>query len=111
MKTEVSMKGTYNAIYTYYTKDFFNNTLVKHTSQCVIVGETEKSYRIRLIEATFNRCPNSVIWVRKKSIQLRSYYNNETKICDIYELSPVEQSCCACIQRCERKFRLNNNYY
>lgn len=100
------MEGTYDAIYTYYTKDFFNNTLIRHTSQCIIVGETEKSYKIRLIEATFNRWPNEIIWVRKKSIQ-RSYFNNETKICDVYGLSPVDQSCRACLQQCERRFRLN----
>ena len=99
-------KGSYDATYTYYTKDFANGTLIRHTSWCTIIGETEKSYKIRLVEAIYNRFPDEIMWVRKKSI-CRSYLNNETKICDIYKISPAENSCRTCLQDCDRRNRLN----
>lgn len=73
--------------------------------RCRIVGETIKSYQIKLVEATNDRLPDEILWVRKKSV-VRSYFNNETECCDIYELTPVEQSCRACLQRCYRRYDL-----
>lgn len=99
------MNGTYDAIYHYFIKNFNTNGLEPRDARCVIIGETEKSYRIKLIEATYNRLPDEVLWVRKISVE-RSYLNNKTKICDIYNLSPAEQSCRACIQRCWRRYDL-----
>lgn len=99
------MTGNYDGIYTYSVKDFRNNILLKQSSRCIIIGKTNKSYRIRLMEATYDRLPDDELWVRKKSV-LRSYFNNETKICDIYINTPAEQSCRACIQRCQRKYDL-----
>lgn len=102
------MTGNYNGVYIYFVKDFKNDKLVKQSSRCVIIGETDKSYRIRLTEATYDRWPGDELWVRKKSV-IRSYFNNETKICDTYNLTPADQSCRACLQRCQRRYDLLRN--
>lgn len=99
------MTGSYDGIYFYFVKNFATDELVRQTSRCVIIGETKKSYRIRLREYTNGHFPGTCLLVRKKSVS-RSYFNNETKICDIYNLIPAEQSCKACIQRCQRRYDL-----
>lgn len=99
--------GTYDATYTYFTKDFANERFVKHSARCVVLKETVKSYLIRLKAKIPNHAPEEQLWVRKKSI-LRSYLNLSTGLCDLYGLTPAEESCRACLQRCYRRLQLNN---
>lgn len=99
------MTGNYNGMYFYLVKNFATNELVKQKSRCLIIGETEKSYRIKLLEYSNGHFPDECLWVRKKSV-CRSYFNNETKVCEMYNLTPVEQSCRACIQHCQCKYDL-----
>lgn len=99
------MRGNYDGTYFYFVKNFATDELVKQKSLCLIIDETEKSYRIRLREYANGHFPDECLWVRKKSV-CRSYLNNETKTCDIYNLTPAEQSCKACLQRCQRRYDL-----
>lgn len=68
----------YDGTYFYLVKNFATDELVRQKSRCVIIGETKKSYRIRLLEYTNGHFPDECLWVRKKSI-CRSYFNNETE--------------------------------
>jgi len=99
----------YNAIYHYEVKDFYNNQLVRCKVRCLVIGETVKSYRIRLLEPCRNRMALEELWVGKKSI-FRSMLNNESGICDIYELSPADVSCRACLQKCYRRLEMEAKY-
>jgi Zn-finger domain-containing protein len=96
---------TYNATYFYMTKDFANNSFFRHRAQCVIIGETEKRYKIKLIESIYNRRYDEELWVLKKNV-MRSYLCNETERCEIYDLTPAVESCRACLQRCDRRYRM-----
>lgn len=99
------MTGNYDGIYFYFVKNFTTDKLVRQSSRCLIIGETKKSYRIKLLEYANGHFPDENLWVRKKSI-CRSYFNNETKICDIYNLTPVELSCKVCLRKCWRRYDL-----
>lgn len=101
------MKGDYDGLYIYFVKNFSYDRLDRQTARCVIIKETDKSYRIRLTEFANGRFPGEELWVRKKSV-VRSYLNNQTKICDIYNLVPALQSCRACFRKCQRRYDLNN---
>lgn len=100
------MNGDYDGLYVYFVKNFNYDRLDKQTARCVIIKETDKSYQIRLNECTNERCPGDKLWVRKKSV-VRSYFNNHTKICDIYNMTPALQSCKTCLQNCQRRYNLN----
>lgn len=97
------MKGVYDGLYTYSVKDLFDGKFRKCKMRCEILGETTKSYRIRLGDCSVKRLCGDEIWVRKKSI-FRSYLNKLNGICDIYKLSPAVNSCEACLQNCFYKF-------
>lgn len=96
----------YNGRYIYFIKNFNTDKLERRKARCVLLKQTPKSYRIRLVDATYDRKPDDVLWVRKKSV-IRSYLNNETGMCDIYNLNPAEQSCRACLQKCLKRYELN----
>lgn len=102
------MIGSYDGKYFYLVKNFATDELVRQSSRCLIIGETKKSYRIRLLEYTNGHFPDECLWVRKRSV-CRSYFNNETKTCEIYNLTPADQSCRACLQRCQRRYDLLRN--
>lgn len=97
------MEGVYDGLYTYSVKNFFDGKFRKCKMRCEILGETAKSYRIRLGGCSVKRLCGDEIWVRKKSI-FRSYLNKLNGICDIYKLSPAVNSCKACLQNCFNKF-------
>lgn len=56
------------AIYRYFIRDFNSNTLKPNEVPCLIVGETDRSYRIKLTRPINRRAANESFWVRKKSI-------------------------------------------
>jgi hypothetical protein len=95
---------TYNATYFYLTKDFTNNSFFRHSAQCVIIAETAKCYRIKLLESIYNRRYGETLWVLKKNV-LPSRLCNENNVCELYDLTPANESCCACRERCDRRFR------
>lgn len=99
----------YNALYTYFVKDFERGTYNRLIARCVIVGETVRSYRIRLIDVIQRRLPGECLWVRKKSI-FRSMKDNVSGECDNYHIVVRDDSCKTCLQRCYRKNEINNNY-
>lgn len=95
----------YNALYTYYARDFERGTYNRLTARCVVVGETAKSYHIRLVDLIQRRLPGEYLWVRKKAI-FRSLKDNLTGKCDNYDIEVTDDSCKACLQRCYRKTEL-----
>lgn len=97
------MNGTYDGLYTYYVKNFFDGKLRRCRMRCEILKETAKSYRIKLGNCSVKRLCGDEIWVRKKSI-FRSYLNKDNGVCEIYNLSPAVNSCKACLQNCFNKF-------
>lgn len=97
------MDKEYNALYTHYVRDYERGTLRRLQSRCIVIGETAKSYRIRLLDVIQRRLPGEEFWVRKKSI-FKSLYNNVSKCCDLYNLEVVDESCRACLQRCLRRY-------
>jgi hypothetical protein len=101
--------GTYNATYYYRTRDFANNRFISHSAFCQIIKETAKKYQIKLLERTFTRCYNELLWVLKKNVR-RSYYNNDTMRCEIYDLDVEERSCAACLMKCDRRYRAIYKY-
>lgn len=100
------MDKEYNALYTHYVRDYEKGTFNRLQSRCVVIGETAKSYRIRLIDVIQRREPGEELWVRKKAI-FRSFYDNVTKRCEVYNLEVAEESCRACLQRCFRRYERN----
>lgn len=97
------MKGVYDGLYTYYVKNFFDGKLRRCRMRCEILGETTKSYRIRLGDCSVNRLCGDEIWVRKKSV-FRSYLNKDNGVCEIYNLSLSVNSCKACLRNCFNRF-------
>ena len=49
------MEGVYDGLYTYFAKNFFDGKLRKCEMRCEILGETSKSYRIRLGDCSVKR--------------------------------------------------------
>ena len=94
---------TYRATYRYYVKDFNANKLIRRETPCWIVGETERSYRIKLIGGNGRRMPNDPFWVRRKSIVERSYVDKESGRCDIYGFEPKDGICRGCLYECLRR--------
>lgn len=82
----------YNALYTYCARDFERGIYNRLTARCVVVGETAKSYRIRLIDVIQRRLPGECLWVRKKSI-FRSMKDNVSGECDNYHIVVGDDSC------------------
>ena len=80
------MNGTYDGLYTYCVKNFFDGKLRRCRMRCEILKETAKSYRIKLGDCSVNRLCGDEIWVRKKSV-FRSYLNKDNGVCEIYNLS------------------------
>lgn len=99
------MKKEYNALYTYYARDFERGTFNRLTARCIVLSETAKSYHIRLIDLIQRRLPGEVLWVRKKAI-FRSLRNNVNGVCDIYDIEVKDESCRSCLQRCYRKVEI-----
>lgn len=99
----------YAAIYRYAYKDFNTDSLIYLTVRCYIIRETAKSYQIKLAEATMRHDAGYELWVRKSSIQQRSYYDGENGICAIYGLKVFRQSCLACLRDCLTKRILQKN--
>lgn len=95
---------TFDAIYRYCIKDFERDTFNAFRARCVIVGETDKSYKIRLHDSIYNRLPNEELWVRKKSIEVRSYLDKESDKCILYDICPNISSCRACLNKCLTRY-------
>ena len=93
----------FDAIYHYGIRSQETGLLHYFDVACEIIGETDKSYRIRLKGAVERHEQGEVITVRKRSISYRSYYDKERRWCTIYDLEPKEVSCRACRQNCLRK--------
>lgn len=95
--------ASYNALYQYLVKDFYNNKMRVCYRRCVVIGESLKSYRIRLLEPCRDRFCGDELWVRKRAVVLRSYLDNDTGVCSLYSLKPADASCKACLQKCYRR--------
>ena len=93
----------FDAIYRYGIKSRETGLLHYFDVACEIIGETDKSYRIRLKGVVERHEQGEIITVRKRSITNRSYYDKERRWCTIYDLEPKEVSCRACRQNCLRK--------
>ena len=98
-------KKEYNAVYAHYLRNMENGNLSRAYSRCKVIGETARSYRIKLTDTIQRRSPGEELWVRKKSV-FRSRFNNVTARCDIYNIEVREESCKACLQNCYRNREL-----
>lgn len=87
-------------IYRFSVKDFSNNQLIWSTARCVVLEETEKSYKIKLLTSIQRRTAGDTLWVRKTSVVRRSYLIYGTMFCEKYNQQVAEQSCRACLQNC-----------
>lgn len=56
------MEGVYDGLYTYSVKNFFDGKFRKCKMRCEILGETAKSYRIRLGGCSVKRLCGDEIW-------------------------------------------------
>jgi hypothetical protein len=99
MKPKINNDHCYDGLYKYFVKDFKSGQLLPYQVRCVVLGETDKSYRIRLLEPIYRRVCGSEFWVKKKNV-LRSYLRRGTMFCDEYNMEVVSQSCVACLRKC-----------
>lgn len=93
----------YTAIYRYAIKDFNDDSLIYLAVRCFIIGETEKSYRIKLQEAIPRHRPDDELWVKKSSIAERGYYDIDSGVCLLCGIKVSAQSCLACLKNCLTK--------
>ena len=93
------------AKYKFWKRDFKKRTLISAKVDCVVIQETDKSYKIRLLEPIQRRLPNEEFWVQKKSICCRSYLTYGTRYCNMYNQEVSEQSCLACLHLCLERNR------
>lgn len=57
-------------VYKYSVKNFRHNSFTSYRARCEILGESDRSYYIRLLEPIATRVPGDPFWVRKKNIIL-----------------------------------------
>ena len=58
----------YIGIYRFFVKDFNKNELIPFTARCVVIGETEKSYKIQLLTHIQRKAIGDVLWIQKKNL-------------------------------------------
>ena len=95
-----------NALYTYSIKDFNNDRIIYGKARCLVIGESDKSYKIKLLDCTNKHFGQDELMVRKKSIFLS--YMDVNGYCLKYQLEVPKQSCLACLQKCYQKQILIN---
>lgn len=95
----------YAGIYRFTIKDFYTQQLISATAKCVVVGETDKSFRIKLLTPIRRRMAGDELWIRKSNLVRRSYLIFGTRFCEKYNMEVAENSCKACLQNC-----LNRDY-
>lgn len=93
----------YVGIYRFSVKDFNTNQIIWSTARCIVLNETNKSYKIKLLTSIQRRISGDTLWVRKSSVVLRSYLIYGTSFCEKYNQQVSEQSCRACLQNCLTK--------
>lgn len=93
----------YVGIYKYFVKDFRSQEFRSFVVRCVVVGETDKSYEIKLLTPIRRRAAGEKFWIKRKNLIRRSYLVYGTRFCEKYNMEVTEQSCCACIQDCLTK--------
>lgn len=93
------------AKYKFLIKDYKTQQLVSATADCVVIAETNKSYKIRLLTPIQRRLPDEELWVRKKNIYCRSYLTYGTRYCNMYNQEVGERSCAACLCNCLERNR------
>lgn len=69
----------FDAIYRYGIRSQETGLLHYFDVACEIIGETDKSYRIRLKGVVERHEQGEIITVRKRSITNRSYYDKERR--------------------------------
>lgn len=57
-------------VYKYSVKNFRHNSFTSYRARCEVLGESDRSYYIRLLEPIATRVPGDPFWVRKKNITL-----------------------------------------
>lgn len=90
-------------LYRHFVKDYDSQRLVAASVRCVVLDETDKSYKIKILRGIQRRDPGEELWVRKKSIIRRSYLILGTRFCEMYNMEVTEQNCLACVQNCLAK--------
>ena len=59
-----------DAIYTFYVKEVISQKLVRLTAKVKVLGETGKSYLVKLLEPIRSRCAGETMYVRKDKVQM-----------------------------------------
>lgn len=93
----------YVGIYGFFIKDFNTQELKGAKAKCVVIGETDKSYKIKLLTPIQRRMTGEELWIRKKNLIRRSYLIYGSRFCEKYNMEVSEQSCHACLQDCLAK--------
>ena len=57
------------AIYNLKVKDWDRETFNEYKIKCEVVGESDKMYKIRLLQPTHNRRTGDLLWVYKHNIK------------------------------------------
>lgn len=99
----------FEGIYRFFIRDFKTQQLIGAIAKCVVIRETDKSYRIKLLTPIQRRMAGEELWVRKTNIIRRSYLIFGTRFCEKYNIEVAEQSCRACLQDCLTKMDLQRD--
>lgn len=99
----------YVGIYRFFIKDFNTQELIGATARCVVIGETDKSYKIKLLTPIQRRTTGEELWIQKKNLIRRSYLIYGSRFCEKYNMEVAEQSCRACLQNCLTKIDLQRD--
>lgn len=59
------------ATYILKIKDWNRNCFNEHKIKCIVIDESEKQYKIRILQPTHNRKAGDLLWVRKYNIILK----------------------------------------
>ena len=99
----------YVGIYRFFIKNFNTQELIGVTTRCIVIGETDKSYKIKLLTPIQRRTAGDELWIQKKNLIRRSYLIYGSRFCEKYNMEVSEQSCRACLQNCLTKIDLQRD--
>lgn len=95
--------NSFLGLYKYLIKDFNSQSYIKMTARCVVIDETDKSYKIRLLVDTNRKRVGQELWVKKDNITARGYRIIGTKFCEKYNSEMTDDFCRSCSFTCLNK--------
>lgn len=95
--------NSFLGLYKYLIKDFNSQSYIDMTARCVVIDETDKSYKIRLLVDTDRKRVGQELWVKKCNIIARGYRRYGTKFCEKYNTEMTDVFCRSCSHVCLNK--------